>query len=98
MCVCNACVHACEHVYMYILCVLERVYWGVVGGGTVRHTAGVLVMSLTSVVQFDYAFSIVFLLFQVLKDIELYDVNLAATIQLLTDLLVKNNKNSEEKV
>ena len=71
---------------------------GVGGGGTVRHTAGVLVMSLTSVVQFDYAFSIVFLLFQVLKDIELYDVNLAATIQLLTDLLVKNNKNSEEKV
>ena len=68
------------------------------GWGTVRHTAGVLVMSLTSVVQFDYAFSIVFLLFQVLKDIELYDVNLAATIQLLTDLLVKNNKNSEEKV
>ncbi|KAK7087569.1 glycolipid transfer protein-like [Littorina saxatilis] len=34
----------------------------------------------------------------VLKDIELYDVNLAATVKLMDDLLTKNNKNSEEKV
>ena len=39
VCVSNACVHACERVYVYTLCVLERGYGG--GRVTVRYTAEV---------------------------------------------------------
>ena len=62
VCVPNACVHACERLYVYTLCVLERVYgggreWGGGEGYSQIHSRSVSVMSLTSVVQFDYAFS-----------------------------------------
>jgi hypothetical protein len=33
-----------------------------------------------------------------MKEMELYSVNLDAVIQLLNDVLTKNNKNPEEKV
>ena len=57
VCVCVQCMWMC--VCVYIMCAWESIWGGGGGGGrvTVRCTAGVLVTSLTSVVQFDYAFS-----------------------------------------